>query len=48
MILAISLALLPVAFVAVMATIDLRSWWRQLKNIRALPEQRTLTEDVRR
>lgn len=38
MILAVSLALLPVAFVAVMATLDLLPWWRQLRDIRALPE----------
>ena len=38
MILAVSLALLPIAFVAVMATLELHSWWRQLKHIRELPE----------
>jgi hypothetical protein len=38
MILAIVLALLPVAFVAAMATRDLRPWRRTLKYIRALPE----------
>ena len=38
MILAIFLALLPVAFVIGMATRDLRPWRRTLKHIRALPE----------
>jgi hypothetical protein len=38
MILAIALALLPVAFVAAMTTRDLRPWRRTLKYIRALPE----------
>lgn len=38
MLIAINLALLPVAFVAVMALIELRPWWRQLRQIRALPE----------
>ena len=38
MILAASLSMLPVAFVAVMATLDLRGWWRQLQDIRGLPE----------
>lgn len=38
MILAIALALMPVAFVAAMATHDLRPWRRTLKHIRALPE----------
>jgi len=36
--LATFLALLPVAFIAVMATLDLRPWWRQLRYIRGLPE----------
>jgi hypothetical protein len=38
MIIAINLALLPVYFVAVMAAIELRPWWRQLQQIRSLPE----------
>jgi hypothetical protein len=38
MIIATSLALLPVAFVAVMATRGSRPWWRQLQQLRALPE----------
>lgn len=38
MIIAINLALLPVGFVAVMAARELRPWWRQLQQIRALPE----------
>ena len=38
MILATSLALLPVAFVAIMTTRDLRPWRHQLKQIRELPE----------
>ena len=38
MILAVFLALLPVAFIAVMAGLDLRPWWRQLRDIRSLPE----------
>jgi len=38
MILAVFLALLPVAFVVAMATRDLRPWRRTLKYIRALPE----------
>jgi hypothetical protein len=38
MIIAINLALLPVAFVTVMAARELRPWWRQLRQIRALPE----------
>jgi hypothetical protein len=38
LILAIVLALLPVALVGALATRDLRSWWRQLQYIRALPE----------
>jgi hypothetical protein len=37
-ILSVTLALLPVAFVAVMATLDLRLWWRSLQAIRRLPE----------
>jgi hypothetical protein len=39
MILATTLALLPVAFVLVMSARELRPWWRQLKQIRALPER---------
>lgn len=38
MIIAINLALLPVGFVVVMAVKELRPWWRQLRQIRALPE----------
>ena len=38
MILATSLALLPVAFVAIMTTHELRPWRHQLKQIRELPE----------
>jgi hypothetical protein len=38
MIIAIYLALLPVAFVGAMAARELRPWWRQLRQIRALPE----------
>jgi hypothetical protein len=38
MIIAINLALLPVAFVVAMAARELRPWWRQLRQIRALPE----------
>jgi hypothetical protein len=38
MIVAIVLALLPVAFVVAMATRDLRPWRRTLKHIRSLPE----------
>jgi len=38
MIIAINLALLPVAFVALMALRELRPWWRQWQQIRALPE----------
>jgi hypothetical protein len=38
MMMATALALLPVLFVAIMATRELRPWWRQLKQIRALPE----------
>jgi hypothetical protein len=38
MIIAINLALLPVAFVTAMATLELLPWWRQLRQIRALPE----------
>ena len=38
MLIAINLALLPVAFVVVMAMRELRPWWRQLQQIRALPE----------
>lgn len=40
MILAIVLALLPVAFVVTMSALDLRPWRRTLKHIRALPESR--------
>jgi hypothetical protein len=39
MIVAIALALLPVAFVAVLVTHDLRPWRRTLNHIRALPER---------
>jgi hypothetical protein len=38
MLIAINLALLPVAFVAAMAARELRPWWRQWQQIRALPE----------
>jgi hypothetical protein len=38
MIIATYLALMPVAFVVAMAARELRPWWRQLKQIRALPE----------
>ena len=38
MIIAINLALLPVAFVVAMSARELRPWWRQLRQIRALPE----------
>ena len=38
MILAVFLALLPVAFVVAMASRYLRPWRRTLKHIRALPE----------
>ena len=38
MFIAINLALLPVAFVAAMVVLELRPWWRQLQQIRALPE----------
>jgi hypothetical protein len=38
MITATVLALLPVVIVAVITTRDLRLWWRQLRNIRGLPE----------
>jgi hypothetical protein len=38
MILDINLALLPVGFVALMAARELRPWWRQWQQIRALPE----------
>jgi hypothetical protein len=38
MFIAINLALLPVAFVAVMVARELRPWWRQLRQIRDLPE----------
>jgi len=39
MMLAIILSLLPVAFVLVMTSLELRPWWRQLQQIRALPEE---------
>jgi hypothetical protein len=39
MILATTLALLPVLFVLVMATRERRPWRQQIKQIRALPEQ---------
>jgi hypothetical protein len=49
MIIAIYLALLPVGFVTVMAARELRPWWRQLRQIRALPEPiRALPEPIRR
>jgi hypothetical protein len=48
MLIAINLALLPVAFVAAMAVRELRPWWRQFRQIRALPEIRVLPEFVRR
>jgi hypothetical protein len=38
MIIAPLLALLPVGFVALMSARELRPWWRQLRQIRALPE----------
>jgi hypothetical protein len=38
MFIAIDLALLPVAFVGAMAARELRPWWRQWQQIRALPE----------
>jgi len=38
MILATGLALLPLIFVLAMTILDLRPWWQQLKQIRALPE----------
>lgn len=38
MIIAINLALLPVAFVALMVAREPRPWWRRLRQIRALPE----------
>jgi len=38
MIIAINLALLPVAFVVAMVARELRPWWRQWQQIRALPE----------
>jgi hypothetical protein len=38
MITATVLALLPVVIVAGITMRDLRLWWRQLRNIRALPE----------
>ncbi len=47
MIIAINLALLPVCFVAVMSAIELRPWWRQLQQIRALPES-IRRESIRR
>jgi hypothetical protein len=40
MMLATALALLPVLFVLIVATRELRPWWRQIKQIRALPEGR--------
>ncbi len=39
MMIAIALALLPVLFVVIMATRELKPWWRQLQQIRALPER---------
>jgi hypothetical protein len=38
MITATALALLPVVIVVGITTRDLRLWWRQLRDIRALPE----------
>lgn len=38
MLVATSLALLPLGFVALMAARELRPWWRQLQQIRAIPE----------
>ena len=38
MLIAINLTPLPVAFVAAMAARELRPWWRQWQQIRALPE----------
>jgi hypothetical protein len=38
MILAVTLALLPVIFVLVMTVLELRPWWDQFKQIRSLPE----------
>ncbi|HTC68556.1 MAG TPA: hypothetical protein VK662_03230 [Acidothermaceae bacterium] len=38
MIIATALALAPVVIVAGITTRDLRPWWRQLRNIRALSE----------
>lgn len=38
MILAVCLALMPLVFVTVMAVNDLWPWWRQLRDIRGLPE----------
>jgi hypothetical protein len=51
MFIAIDLALLPVGFVTVMAARELRPWWRQLRQIRALPELRqirALPDSIRR
>lgn len=45
MIIAINLALLPVAFVVVMAARELRPWWRQLRQIRALPELKLIRRE---
>ncbi|HKO27123.1 MAG TPA: hypothetical protein VJU80_06665 [Solirubrobacteraceae bacterium] len=45
MIIAINLALLPVAFVAVMVARELRPWWRQLRQIRALPELKLIRRE---
>lgn len=41
MILATSLALLPVLLILVMTILELRPWWQQFKQIRSLPECRT-------
>lgn len=38
LIIATVLALLPVVIVVGIATRELRLWWRQLRDIRALPE----------
>jgi hypothetical protein len=39
MMLPIILSLLPVAFVLAMTSRELLPWWRQLQQIRALPEE---------
>ena len=40
--LATALALSPVLFVLIMDARELRPWWRQMKQIRALPETHPL------